>query len=166
MSSRILYDTRDNSILRCQPEPKGSASLPSFDALCKSARVLESEKENADTITIEGDYLTHQVQNKFRVVELDDEIKVKEKPKVVIEPSTTELNTSDTNILTINLNIQSTLSIDDISSVNMKINDVNFTIDITNNEGSKEIELNELDTYEIACTEDKLISKSVTVEVI
>ena len=83
MSSRILYDTRDNKILRCQPKPKGVATLPSFDALCRSARLSEDDKGYADTIVIDGDYLTHTMKDDFRIVEIDNEIQVKEKPKVI-----------------------------------------------------------------------------------
>lgn len=166
MPSKILYDLRDNSILRCQPEPKGSAGLPSFNGLCKSARVSESQKENLDTIIISGDYLTHIVQDNFRVVEIGNKIQVKKKPKVVITPSTNKLELSANNILTIDINIQDTIIIDNITNIDMKINDVSFTIDITDNIGSKEIELNEVDTYKIHCTENRLISKPVIVEVV
>jgi hypothetical protein len=166
MSSRLLYDTRDNSILRCQPEPKGSAGLPSFNGLCKSARVPEDEKEYLDTIVVSGDYLTHTMQDDFRIVEIDNEIQVKEKPKVIILPSTTELDTSVNNILTIDINIQNILIIDNITSVDMRINDINFSIDIADNTGSMEVELQEVDTYEVACTEDRFISQPAIVEVV
>lgn len=166
MPSKILYDTRDNSILRCQPEPKGSATLPSFETLCKSARVSESQKENLDTIVISGDYLTNHVQDKFRVVEIDNKIEVRKKPKVTITPSTNKLKLSANNILTIDINIQDTIAIDNVTNIDMKINDVKFSIDITDNIGSKEIELNEVDTYKIHCTENRLISKPVIVEVV
>ena len=166
MASKILYNTKTKEILRCQPKPKGSAKLPTFEDLCKSARVTEGQKEDLDTIVINGNYLTHTIQDNFRVVEIDNKVQVRKKPKVIITPSTNKLELSANNILTIDINIQDTITIDNITSVDMRINDVNFSIDITDNIGSKEIELNEVDTYEIACTENRLISKPVTVEVV
>lgn len=166
MPSKILYNKNTNEILRCQPEPKGSATLPSLDALCKSARVAEDEKEYLDTIVISGDYLTHTVQDNFRIVDLDNEIQVKKKPTVEINPSTNKLELSTNNILTVDINIQDTITIDNITNIDMKINDVKFSIDITDNIGSKEIELNEADTHKIHCTENRLISKPVIVEVV
>lgn len=166
MPSRILYDTRDNSILRCQAEPTGSAGLPSIEALYKSARVSEGNKEYMDSITIDGNYLTWQAQERLRIVELDGELLVKEKPTLDINPSTLELDTSVSNILTLNLEITNILSIDNITVVNMHINDVDFTVSVENNIGSKEIELVKLDTYIISCSDDRFISQPVTVEVV
>jgi len=164
MSSKILYDTRDNSILRCQAEPRGSAKLPSFEALCKSARVVEDDKQYMDTIVVSGDYLTWQAQERLRVVELDGEIQVKEKPKVNITLNKIEIKSNEE--FTITINIQNTLSIDNFTQVDMSINDVSFTIDIDDSQGRKDIQIEEKDTYTISCNDNRFISQPIQVEVI
>jgi len=166
MSSRLLYDTRDNSILRCQPEPSGSAELPSIEALYKSARIAKNDKQYMNSIIINENIITHEAQERLRIVELAGEIQAKEKPKLTIVPNTKELDTAVNNILTLTLEVTNTLSIDNITEVNMNINDVSFSISINNNTGSKDIELTEPDTYIISCSEDRFISQKVKVEVI
>ena len=164
MASKILYDIRDNSIIRCQAEPKGSAGLPSIGALYKSARVAEDDKQYMDSIVIDKNMLTKHAKGQLRVVGIDGTTTVKIKPTVKITPSTTELTANS--VLTIDINIQNILSIDNITSVDMRINDVNFAIDVVDGGGSMDIELQEVDTYTIECVDDRFMSNPVEVEVV
>lgn len=75
MPSKILYDTRTLEILRCQPKPNG-AELPSFDGLCRSARIPDSEREFMGTIVIDEEYLTSDAQKYFELVKNGDEVEV------------------------------------------------------------------------------------------
>lgn len=160
MPSKILYDTRDNSILRCQPEPKGSATLPSFETLCKSARVSESQKENLDTIIINGDYLTKEAQEKLRV--MNNQVALK--PKVVIELNKTKITAIGYIIL--NIKIHNTFKYDNYTEIKMQINDVEFAVPVENNQGVKEIELQEPNIYKISCIDRRFISQPIEVEVV
>lgn len=164
MSSKILYDTRNNLILRCQPKPKGSAKLPSLDALCKSARVTEDDKQYMDTIVIDGDYLTRQAREQLRIVKIDGKIAVKNKPKVNLSVNYSEIFAGET--IKLSIEITEVLEIDNFEIVKMKINDIEFTVPIENNQGVKEIELQEPDVYKISCTDHRFISQLVEVEVI
>ena len=49
--------------------------------------------------------------------------------------------------------------------IDMSINDVNFTVDVENNKGQKEIEVNEVETYVISCKDSRFSSKPVMIEV-
>ena len=75
MPSKILYNTRTLEILRCQPKPNG-AELPSFDGLCRSARIPDSEREFMGTIVIDEEYLTSDAQKFFELVKNGDEVEV------------------------------------------------------------------------------------------
>ena len=160
MPSKILYDTRDNSILRCQAEPKGSAGLPSIGALYKSARVAENDKQYMDSIVIDGDYLTKQAQEQLRIV--NDE--VKPKPKANLSLNYDEIFAGETIILTVE--ITKVLDSDNFTSINMLINDLSFAIDIVDNIGTKEIQLDETDVYIIKCNDERFLSQPVKVEVV
>jgi len=159
MPSKILYDTRDNEIKRVQPRPKGVASLPSFEGLCKSARIPENEKEYMETYIIDRNILTNQAKYELRIVE-DEAIL---KPKVEISANKQEVALSDNPEFTITVNISNTIDSDNFSSVDMLINDVSFGVDITDNSGDKIIELSEADTYIIAYDDDRFISETVEV---
>jgi|GEM_PF-6716612 len=52
------------------------------------------------------------------------------------------------------------------TEIKMKINDIEFTVTIKNNQGSKEIELQEPDIYQISCIDHRFINQPVTVEVV
>jgi hypothetical protein len=160
MASKILYDIRDNSIIRCQAEPKGSAGLPSIGALYKSARVAEDDKQYMDSIVIDGDYLTKQAQEQFRIV--NDEVKFK--PKTNLSLNYNEIFAGETIILTVE--ITKVLDSDNFTSINMLINDLSFAIDIVDNIGTKEIQLDEADNYIIKCNDERFLSQLVKVEVV
>jgi hypothetical protein len=160
MPSRILYDTRDNSILRCQAEPKGSARMPSIEGLCRSARVPDNELEYMESIIIEENMLTQKAKKQLRII--DNE--VFEKPKCEINLSSSQITAGS--IVTADIEITNTLESDVFSEVNMQINDVDFIVPIIDNEGSKNIELTEADTYKISCVDDRFLSQPVKVEVV
>lgn len=164
MSSRILYDTRDNSILRCNAKPKGSAGLPSFEALCKSARVTEDDKQYMNSTIIDGDYLTKQAREQLRIIKIDGKIAVKNKPRINLSVNYNTIFAGETIKLIAEITEQ--LESDNFQSVKMKINDIDFKINIKNNQGSKEIELQEPDTYKIDCIDHRFINQPVEVEVV
>jgi hypothetical protein len=159
MASKILYDTRDNEIKRCQPEPHGSAGMPSFEGLCKSARISENDKQYMETCITERDILTNQAIEELRIIE-NETIK---KPKVEISANKQEVVLSNNPEFTVTVNIYDTINNDNFSSVDILINDVSFSIDITDNSGDKVIELSEADTYIIACDDDRFVSQVVEV---
>lgn len=158
MPSKILYDTRTNEIKRCQPKPYGSASLPSFDGLCKSAMIPNVEKEYMDTCIIMGEYLTYQAKKQFRIVEGE----LFKKPSITITTNKQQINLINPTFA-INVEIINTIETDNFNSIQMSINDVEFTIDVTDNIGNKTIELAEVDTYVISCIDDRFISRPVEV---
>jgi hypothetical protein len=160
MLSKILYDTRDNLIKRCQPEPKGSANLPSFKGLCRSARIPEDEKEYMKTCLIEGELLTNEVQSKYRINNSEAILK----PKVNLFINKTQVDISAAETFTLSINITDTLTNEIFSSVDITIEDAVITIDLSNNVGSQEIELSEVGKYMITCNEDRFRSNSIEVE--
>lgn len=166
MPSKILFNKDTNKILRCQPKPKGSARLPSFDDICQSARIAEGEKENLDTIVVSGNILTHTAQDEYRVVKIGDEYKFIKQSKVNINLSDKELDSSKSTELTIDVEITNTIEQDSLKSIDMLVNDVEFSIDISDNKGSKTIDLQDPDTYTFKCHGDEFISNPQTVEVV
>jgi hypothetical protein len=63
----------------------------------------------------------------------------------------------------INLNLECEIS---STEIKMKINDIEFTVTIENNQSSKEIELQEPDIYKVSCIDDRFISQPVIVEAV
>jgi hypothetical protein len=63
----------------------------------------------------------------------------------------------------INLNLECEIS---STEIKMKINDIEFIVTIKNNQGSKEIELQEPDIYKISCTDHRFISQPIEVEAV
>ena len=159
MPSKILYDTRNNKIMRCQPEPYGSASLPSFRGLCISARIPEIKKQYMKTIIIGGEMLTSQAIKQLRIMNNE----AINKSKVNITTDKTEVILSDNPQFTIIVGITETIETDSFIDTQMSINDVEFLINITDNAGSKTIELSEADAYKISCIDDRFISQQVEV---
>lgn len=166
MLSKILYDTRDNSILRCQPEPKGSTGLPSFEALCKSARVTEDEKEYLDTIVVGGGYLTHTMQDNFRIVEIDGEIQVKKKPKVEITSDSYELSLSNDDNANIIVDIVDTLENETFDIIDIYVENATIDIPLTNNTGSEIFTFSSTNTYEVGAALDKFRCNPITIKVV
>jgi hypothetical protein len=192
MPSIILYDNRDNEIKRCQTEPHGSAGMPSFEGLCKSARIPEDEKEYMDTCIIDSNMLTNQAKYELRIVETMQEVEEEyqreetdpegdtyqvtdtsivekllpaaiKKPELTINTNVSEVSISTNPIFTVEVGIQNIIETDNFTSVAMTINGVEFFIPIIDNNGSKQIELSEADTYIIAYDDDRFISETVEV---
>ena len=84
MASKILYDTRTLEILKCQPKPFG-LGLPSFEGLCRSARIPEDEIEFMGEITIKESYLTSDAKKFLKLVKVGDNVEV-------VRKTTEELN--------------------------------------------------------------------------
>jgi|SRR5690554_6574693 len=78
MPSKILYDIRTLKILACQPKPHG-VSLPSFNALCRSARIPEDQKQFMAEIRIDEDMLTREAKKRLKIVISEDKAQVIEK---------------------------------------------------------------------------------------
>lgn len=85
MPSRILYGVETNEILRCQPKPFGSASMPSFETLCKSARVAPDQERYRIT-DIRESILTSDAKRLYEIK--DGEATRKPKNKVKRKVST------------------------------------------------------------------------------
>ena len=160
MSSRLLYDNRDNQIVHCQMKPIGSAPIPNHGTVCQSARIPDNELEYMESIIIEKNTLTHNAKKQLRIIGNE----VFEKPKCEIDLSSSQITAGS--IVTADIEITNTLESDVFSEVNMQINDVDFIVSIIDNEGSKNIELTEADTYKISCVDDRFISQPANVEVV
>lgn len=160
MSSRILFDKRNNEIIKSQIKPVGSAPKPSFENLCVSAKVPEAKKQYMRTLITDKNILTKTAKEQFRIIDNA----IFEKPKCEINLSSSQMTTAS--ILTVNVEIIDALEGEFFSEVKMHINDVSFVIDLANNKGSKNIELTEPDNYQISCVDDRFISRQATVEVV
>lgn len=162
MSSKILYDIRNNEIKRCQPKPHGSAGLPSFRALCMSARIPENEKEYMETCIIERESLTRQAQRNLRIVDGEATLK----PKAKLSADKTEVNISENEEFTLTINIINTIDSDDFGEIYLLINDAEITVNITDNQGSQEIELSDTGEYIIRSNDDRFRANQVKVEAV
>lgn len=195
MRSIILYDTRNNEIKRCQPKPHGSAGLPSFDALCRSARIPDGEKQYMGTIIIDGEYLTYQAQEELRIIEITEEVedeypietvdengnpittteiklveknipKAIKKPELLLSVDKTKIDLAIESTITLTVEIINTLEGETFDIVTLMLDDIEFQVTLTDNQGAQQIEFMEPDKYIISCTDDRFISSSVTIEVV
>lgn len=157
MFSKILYDIRTNEILRCQPKPHGSAPPPSFEGLCKSAKISEDEKQYMATTEIEGEKLTNQAQEELMMF---NGIAVS-KPELIITSDKYKINISNDPTFIITVKIEGKHK-PDISNVQMLINEISFNMPLVDYQGSKTIEIEE-GTYKIACNDDRFISEAIEV---
>ncbi len=161
MPSKILYDNRDNEIRRCQPKPHGSAGMPSFEGLCRSARIPENVKEYMETCIITNDLLTNEAVDNLRINN-GEAIK---KPTVNITVDKQFVSLSEPTF-TINTEVINMIDSDVLDYIEMNINDVYFEIGLVNNKGNKIIGLTEGNTYKITCVDNHLISNFVEVKFI
>ena len=159
MQSLLLYDTRDNSIAYCQTKGYGSCPFPAHKDILRSARIPENEKDYYGSIKIVERMITPEAKKQLRILE-NEAIK---KPKVELTANKQEIVLSNNPEFTVTVNIYDTINNDNFSSVDMLINDVSFSINITDNSGDKVIELSETDTYTIACDDDRFVSQPVEV---
>jgi hypothetical protein len=160
MNSKILFDTRNNNIMRCQPKPHGSAELPDFKGLCKSARISEDQKQYMSTCLIDKNLLTKEAKRKYRIN--NNEVILKSKVNISTDKSQVDISAAET--FTLSINITNVLENETLSTVDITIEDAVITIDLSNNVGSQEIELSEVGKYMITCNEDRFRSNSIEVE--
>ncbi len=92
MPSRILYDKRNNAILRSQPHPIGSAGPATLESLCRSARVSMDEYEHMDYIDTAEELLTREAQKDFVLTEKDEELAVSRRPTEAKKVTTRQKN--------------------------------------------------------------------------
>jgi hypothetical protein len=164
MPSRILYDKRNLAILRCQAKPYGSAPLPDFETLCMSARVPLDQKEFLDSVVYYDELITIDAQEKLRIVKIDGFTEVKEKPVIEIESSMDELDLSLNNNLTISVTIKNTLeAVDNFEKIELKVNDIPFPVNVSNNYGEKSIEINEAGSYVFGVVDDRFSDNEITI---
>ncbi|AZO93555.1 hypothetical protein [Halocella sp. SP3-1] len=157
MFSKILYDTRTNKILRCQPKPHGSAPMPSLNGLCKSARISEEEKQYMAVTEIESEMLTNQAQKELMIFNGN----AVPKPELIIISDKYKINISNDPTFIITIKIKGKHK-PDISNIEMLINEISFNMPLDNYQGSKTIEVEE-GRYTIVCDDDKFISESIEV---
>ena len=162
MASKVLYDTRNNQIMRCQPEPRGSAFMPHFEALCKSARIPENEKEYMETCIINKSILTNEAI-KTRRINNDEAIL---KPLIELSADKIEVDVSADEIFTLVVNITDTLEDETFTEVNIYVEDAVFTVNLINNQGSINIELTDIGKYWIECKDDGFRSEHLQVEAV
>jgi hypothetical protein len=146
MASKLLFDTRNNNIMRCQAEPNGSASLPSFEGLCRSARIPEDEKQYMDTVMVDEDYLTNQAQKELRIVNNE----VIPKRKIALSVNKKIVDTSISNQFKIIVDIEDIIAADDISFVTIYFEDAQIDISITDKHGEQVIDISETGAYIIS----------------
>ncbi|MFW6002203.1 MAG: hypothetical protein ACOCQD_02600 [archaeon] len=160
MSSRILHDTRDNSILRCQPEPNGSAGLPSFKGLCRSARIPEDEKQYMETCIISDNMLTKEAVRNLRINNGEAVLK----PKVELSVDKTEVDVSENETFALSVDISDTLEGEAFSEIDISVEDAVITIELENNQGSANIELVDEGVYTIKCEDNNFRTQIIKVE--
>jgi len=90
MPSRILYDPEALEILRCQPKPKGSAGLPSKDALCRSAKVPDNQRDRLKTVDIEGDTLTSEAKLRLKLEDNGEGVRVQRRSQEEVQQTLEE----------------------------------------------------------------------------
>jgi len=169
MPSRLLFDKRNKEILRCQPEPFGSAGLPSFEALCNSARVPLDEIQYMNTIVINEDILTREAKSNFYLSENDNgSIVLIEKPEALIVLENEIINISADNTATIRVYLDNLNSYIDYSYVTLNINGVEFNvkIDINTYEGLKYIKIEEAGEYIISGSDDRFNINEVMISAV
>lgn len=162
MISKVLYDSRNNEIKRVQPQPKGSAPMPSFKGLCKSARIPESDKEYMETLTINEDMLTKYAKRNYRIVNGDFILK----PKVEITADKYEQSLSNDDDVKITVNIVDTLENETFNSVDLYVENANITVDLTENTGNKTFTFTHTGIYEVGCMADTFRSDPIEIEVV
>lgn len=160
MPSVILYDGRNNEIKRCQMQPFGSAPLPTFESLCRSARIAEEDKQHMLTCQIEDMMLTADAQKDLRIV--DGEVFLK--PKLNISTDKTIIDLAINPTFTISVTLTDLLETDSFIAVELFINDALITIPIINNTGQQEIELSEPGIYFISCNDSRVRANKIEVE--
>lgn len=153
MSSKILYDTRNNKILKCQRKPFGSAGMPSFKAVCRSAKVMEDEKQYMDTCVIKERMSTKEAKEKFIIKEGE----AVNKPKLDINLNKNNLYISNDDKLKIKININ--VEKQNYNNVRFKINDYEFTINIEDTE-EEIIKIKDTGKYTLECVDKRFISNS------
>lgn len=160
MSSVILFDSRDNEIKRCQMQPFGSAPLPTFESLCRSARIAEEDKRHMMTCQIEDMMLTADAQKDWRII--DDEAFLKPKLNISIDKTIIDLAIDPT--FTISVTLTDLLETDSFTTINILINDAPINIPIVDNTGQQEIELSESGIYSISCQDERLRANQIEIE--
>mgnify|MGYP001097838681 CR=1 FL=1 len=149
MSTHILYDVRDKSIVRAQTIPYGVDMSPTKSALLLSARVPEDEYNNYDVLVYEGgDYLTTKAKEQLRIVE---------KPTLKLIVNGFEVSVIVTN----------TLIGETFNSITLQVDDVPINVPLTDNQGSITLEFTDPGTYTITCNDERFQPvPPVTLEVV
>ncbi len=149
MSTHILYDVRDKSIVRAQTIPYGVDMLSTKIALLLSARIPEDEYDNYDVLVYEGgDYLTTKAKEQLRVVE---------KPTLNLIVNGFEVSAIVTN----------TLIGETFDSITLQVDDVPINVPLTDNQGSITLEFTDPGTYTITCNDERFQPvPPVTLEVV
>jgi len=128
MPSRILYDVETEEIVRCQPEPTGSAGMPCKWALCKSARIPQPQQSKMSTVDIDYEVLTSQAKNELRIIDGQ----VFDKPKVSLELDKKEVEHKEE--INVKVSLTDTLESDDFEAVEFNIGEQQVELDIGENE--------------------------------
>lgn len=145
---KILYEKETGNILNVQRKPNGSASMPSFNAVCKSIYVYDDEEKNKlGTIVSEVAYSTKFAQNNFYI--LDEKLTKKPELKVSISPSG---------------NIIFKVEGKRIDSINLKINNQELTLKLNNNKKELILDIDSGTTITIEVLDYKLRNNKIIIE--
>ena len=163
ISSKILYDKKTKKILKCQREPFGSAGIPSFEAVCRSAKIPINKRSKVDTCLISKRISTKNAQNNYRIKE-GEAIK---KPKVKIKSNKYKVLKNDNDNFKIKVEIDNTLSNENFDFIEMEINNISFKINLNkNNLGYKNIKISEEGIYSIKSVDNRFKNNKIKIEVI
>jgi hypothetical protein len=154
--SFIVFD-ENNEIIMARPEPTGASPVLTIENCFPYRPNLHARYQGT---WIEGEFLTPKAKKEYRIVNSQ----CVKKPEIIISIDKTSGNAP----LEIDLfvEIANAVEEDNISSINLTINDASIIINIVENKGNQVIELTDPDTYLITCHSSNLRSNSVRVEVI
>ncbi|MCG8514571.1 MAG: hypothetical protein MI740_10545 [Halanaerobiales bacterium] len=157
MGSTILYNKNTLEILKCQRKPYGSSGMPSFKAICMSARIPEDMISELDICTINESLSTKDAKEKLRLINGEP------LPKPFLQIKSNKVDVLKFKII---VEVKNKLESDLFDFVKMSINGVEFSIDLNNGIGNKIIEAEEPDKYIIKCRDDRFFSYPLEVVVV
>ncbi len=67
MKSRILFHRATKKIVYAQPQPNGSAPVPSHATILRNCRIKEGRDDQFDSIVVEGEWTTFEAQKSLRI---------------------------------------------------------------------------------------------------
>jgi hypothetical protein len=141
----------------------GKSTMPSKEALIRSARIPLDEERYMDTLIIKNNILTTDAKKNLRIIKSDNKVFATTKPEVIISIKNKKINI-DTEIY-IDVEITNTIKNDKFNDINLKINEIPFNLFINNNKGVKKIQINDRGKYEVSLDDERFLGNNLAFEV-